>query len=250
MTVDASVGREPDPFLPLPLADAVRRPDRGGALPVLLRRAVRARLPHGHRRPVVHPQDRDRQPRGQRPDDPRRQPAGRAPAAPPARSSACARAPACATASTARSRSGALQRYAVETLPRPAAVLHARPRRRAGSVGDRRRRPGRPRLRGRAAQGRASAVTAVRRERARRRPGRPRDRALAPAARDRRARGRGQVERAGAQVRPGHRPSAGRGARGAARGQRRGRRRRRPRPRQAPRHPRRGARRASSTRST
>ena len=75
MTVDASVRARARSVPPAAAADRGRRPHRGGALPLLRRRGLHAGLPHGHRRRLVHPQDRDGQPRGERPHDPRREPA-------------------------------------------------------------------------------------------------------------------------------------------------------------------------------
>ena len=158
MTVDASVGREPDPFLPLPLLTPIRRPDRGGALPVLLRRAV-----HAARAPRASTSRRSSarsRPATSRAAPARSSPPTRwaPPAAPRAPSSACARAPACESASTARSRSAGCS-ATPSRRPRLTGghVLH-RPAEDAGvSAAIVGAGPAGPRLRRRAAQGRASA---------------------------------------------------------------------------------------------
>ena len=244
-----TAGHQPDPFLPLPpLTAGAARTEAERCLYCYDAACTRA-CPTGIDVAGVHPQDRDGQPRGQRADDPRGQPARAPRAAPRARSSACARAPASGRPWTGRSRSGACSVMPWRRTP-PSGGAFFTPGEEAGVSAA---------IIGAGPAGLACAAElrkaghrghALRRERARRRPGRPRHRALAPAARDGRARGR----RGGA----GRGPSSSWARRSGGTstpqallaGQRRGRRRRRPGPRQAAGRPRRGPRRASWTRST
>ena len=130
---------------PTAAPDAVRRPDRGGPLPVLLRRAVRAGLPD--RASTSRRSSARSRPATSRAAPGRSSPPTRSapPAAPPVRSSDCARAPASASASIARSRSDGSSATPSRRL-RPAAARATppsrRPRRPAGAP--RSSAPGRP----------------------------------------------------------------------------------------------------------
>ena len=121
-------------------------------MPLLLRRAVRRRVPHRDRRAGLHPRDRNRVSRRQRPDDPRRQPPrghvrARLPGREPVRG-ACVRGPIDAPSRSGRSSasrwtpSGTPGARSSSRGPRPASASRSSARARG------------PRLRRRAAEGR------------------------------------------------------------------------------------------------
>ncbi len=186
MSLDATVGRVPDPFLPLPqLTAGAARTEAERCLYCYDAPCAHA-CPTGIDVAVVHPQDRDGQSRGQREDDPRRQPARshvrrRMPRRAPVRGRLRPQRHGPANRDRAppalRRRNACRRRWC---------LLH--PRRRGGRQrGDHRRRARGPRVCRRAAPG-GRRRHGVRRERAGRGPGRPRDRALAPAPGDGRPR--------------------------------------------------------------
>ena len=163
-----------------PPLEPARGPRRRRALPVLLRRALRAGLPDRDRHPAVHPPDRDRQPARVRQDDPRRRTSWAACAPASARPRPCARRPACAKSPRAsRSRSAACSATPPTRLfAHGPAALSSRAPPPAATRGRGRRRAGGPRLRAPAGDARPRGHRASTRRRQARRPQRIRHRRL------------------------------------------------------------------------